>query len=71
MNEDLEHGLGDPRHRDVRVGVVLQPALFGAGVLLVELVRAHHPVDLIAVTLRVVGGNRGPEARDPSIISAP
>jgi hypothetical protein len=41
-----------------------RPALLGAGVALVELVGPHHAVDLVAVTLRVVVRNRGPEARD-------
>ena len=67
LREQVEHlagSLRDPRHHDVRVRVVAQPALGHVGVLLVELVRAHDAVDLIAVPVRVEAGDRGPEARD-------
>ena len=65
--QQLEHllgGLGDPGRHHVRVGVVAQASLGGARVLLVELVRPHHPVDLPAVALGVVVRDRGPEAGD-------
>jgi hypothetical protein len=62
--EHLPGGLGDPGHHDVRVGVVAQPALGRVRILLVELVRAHDAVDLVAVPVRVEAGDRGPEARD-------
>ena len=54
----------DPRHHDVRVGVVAQPALGRVRVLLVELVRAHDAVDLVPVAVGVEVRDRGPEARD-------
>ena len=65
--EQLEHRLrrlADPRHHDVRVGVVAQASLGRVRMLLVELVRAHDPVDLPPVALRVVVGDGAPEARD-------
>src|SRR3984893_7421798 len=62
--EDLLGGVAQPRHHDVGVGVVAQAALSGIGVFLVELVRSHHAVDLVALALGVEVGDRGPEARD-------
>ncbi len=56
--------VADPGDHDVRVGVVAQPALRGAGVLFVKLVGTHDAVDLVAVALGVVVRDRAPEARD-------
>src|ERR1017187_2869431 len=62
--EDLLRDVAQPRHHDVGVGVVAQAALSGIGVLLVELVRPHHAVDLVALPLGIEVRDRGPEARD-------
>jgi hypothetical protein len=62
--EDLLRGLADPGRHHVRVGVVAQASLDGAGIPLVELVRAHDAVDLPPIALRVEVGDRCPEARD-------
>ena len=67
LREQVEHlagSLRDPRHHDVRVRVVAQPALGRVRILLVELVRAHHAVDLVPVAVGVEAGDRGPETRD-------
>ena len=65
--EQRQHLAGDvaqPRHHDVGVGVVAQPALARVRVLLVELVGAHHAVDLVALALGIEVRDRRPEARD-------
>ena len=60
----LARELAQPRHHHVGVGVIAQAALLVAWVLLVELVRAHHPVDLITLAVRVEPGDGRPEAGD-------
>ena len=62
--EHLLRGLADPGHHHVRVRVVAQPALVRVRILLVELVGAHHAVDLPAIAVGVEVRDRGPEARD-------
>ena len=62
--QQLADDVAQPCRHDVGVGVVAQPALRCVRVLLVELVRAHHAVDLVALALGVEAGDRCQEARD-------
>ena len=62
--EQVRGDVADPRHEDVGVGVVAQAALGRARVLLVVLVRAHDAVDLVALPLGRVMGDRRPEPCD-------
>ena len=64
QRQQLAGDIAQPRHHDVGVGVVAQPALRRIRVLLVELVRAHHAVDLIALALGIEVRDRCPEAGD-------
>src|SRR5437868_6511328 len=53
QREDLLRDVAQPGHHEVGVGVVAQAALGVIRVLLVELVRPHHAVDLIALALGI------------------
>ena len=62
--EQSARNVRDPRHHHVGVRVVAQTGLSGVWVFLVELVRAHDAVDLVAATLRVEVSDAGPETGD-------
>ena len=64
QRRQLRGDVAQPRHHDVGVRVVAQPALLRDRILLVELVRAHHAVDLIALPCGVEVRYRRPEPGD-------
>src|SRR5664280_529591 len=64
QREHLSSDIAQPGHHHIGVGVVAQSALLGVRVLLVELVRPHDAVDLVAPSGGVEVRNGRPEARD-------
>jgi hypothetical protein len=49
QRQQLVGNVAQPRHHDVGVGVVAQPAVRRIRVFVVELVGTHHAVDLVAL----------------------
>ena len=64
QRQQLVGDTAQPRHHDVGVCVVAQAAPRRVRVLVVELVRAHHAMDLVALALGIEVRDRCPEARD-------
>ena len=71
QGEHLGRDAAQPCHHHVRVGVVAQAVAVGSGIPLVELVRAHHPVDVVAIPGRVEVAIDAQKRAISSSISAP